>query len=262
VTAEPMAARAMADGSKNAGKQKPPPPMPVDDAHFAYIRANLIATFYHEFAHALIDLLVLPVLGQEEDAADILSVLMLNMDFRGEELEQLARDAARAFRADAIDREENDQPWAWADEHGPEWQRYYNFVCLHFGAAPDLRRVFAETMGLPEARAGICPDEFMLASRSWGFALARVKKGAPGESIRFRSHARRHLHKRAAATIHAAVKRLNRSYVLPKQLRVIVKHCRDDSPLSAFYTPDRISITVCTEYIDDLLHQARTAGSL
>ena len=43
---------------------------PEDEAESAFIANEVIATFYHELGHALIDVLHLPVLGKQEDAAD------------------------------------------------------------------------------------------------------------------------------------------------------------------------------------------------
>ncbi|HBN29834.1 MAG TPA: hypothetical protein DD416_01080, partial [Rhodobacteraceae bacterium] len=41
-----------------------------------YIRANAIFFLYHELGHALIDILKLPVFGREEDAADVMGVVL------------------------------------------------------------------------------------------------------------------------------------------------------------------------------------------
>ncbi|MFT5637525.1 MAG: hypothetical protein ACI861_000339, partial [Paracoccaceae bacterium] len=48
----------------------------ITDEQESYIRANTIFFIYHELGHALIDLLRLPVFGQEEDAADVLGVVL------------------------------------------------------------------------------------------------------------------------------------------------------------------------------------------
>ncbi len=43
----------------------------ADARREAFVEANLLGIFYHELGHALIDILGLPVFGQEEDAADV-----------------------------------------------------------------------------------------------------------------------------------------------------------------------------------------------
>ena len=38
----------------------------MDKATEDFVAANMIAIFYHEFGHALIDIMKLPIFGQEE----------------------------------------------------------------------------------------------------------------------------------------------------------------------------------------------------
>ncbi len=261
----PAPARApapMRDAAKTPAKHPRPPEIPLTAAQFAYVRANLVSTLYHEFGHALIDELSLPVLGQEEDAADVASVILLERMFKGDELMQLARDTAAGFRADALRDTRDNEGWHWADVHGPNWQRYYNFVCLFYGADPKGRADFATAMKLPDSRAESCADERDLAQASWGAALKDVATTRPSDSISFESRLRRKRAARGAAVIGAEVVRLNRVYHLPTPLRVVVKHCGDDASLSAFYNDSRTKITVCTEYIDQLNQQARKPPDL
>ncbi|GEM_PF-281433 len=257
------AAQAIEKDLRKREKHARPAPVAIADRQFAYIRANLISTLYHEFAHALIDQLDLPVYGQEEDAADVLAALMLDYQFGNADVEAIARLTAQGFRDEAREREESDGDWIWADVHGPEWQRYYNFVCLHFGRYPERRHQFAEDMKLPQERAKSCVDENALARRSWGKVLDRVKagEGAHG-TIVFESRARRLLQKRSAEVIRKEVERLNRLYRLPHRLRVTVRRCGEDSPLSAYYTEGRARITICTEYISELNGRAQSLPDL
>ena len=57
-------------------------PVVIDVCNFAKGDPALLSyddarTLFHEFGHALIDVLGLPIFGQEEDAADVLSALMI-----------------------------------------------------------------------------------------------------------------------------------------------------------------------------------------
>jgi len=255
VLALPVSA-AVSEPGKQVDKQDKPVPVPVGERQFSFVRANLVSTFYHEFAHALIDQLDLAVLGQEEDAADVLSAVLLNRYFHGPALFALAHDTAFGFKADARAVERSGDGWAWWDEHGLDWQRYYTFVCLFYGADPTLRAWFARAMGLPGSRAERCGDEYALARASWGPVLDDISGHGPGHSLSFRSRARSARQQRAAEVIGTEVDRLNQSYALPETVKVTVRHCRADSSLAAFYTEGRRKITVCTEYIDDLYRQA------
>ncbi|EAQ14442.1 putative metallopeptidase DUF4344 [Maritimibacter alkaliphilus HTCC2654] len=44
----------------------------------AFVESNILATLYHELGHALIDIQDVPIFGQEEDAADVLSILLVD----------------------------------------------------------------------------------------------------------------------------------------------------------------------------------------
>ena len=61
--------------------------------------------------------------------------------------------------------------------HGPEVQRYYNLVCIFYGANPDLREELAQELGLPEERAISCAGEYELAIDSWGGVLQDMEGG-------------------------------------------------------------------------------------
>lgn len=238
------------------GKQAKPAAAALDERQFEFVRTNLISTFYHELAHALIDMLELPVLGQEEDAADVFSVLMVDQLFDESDAVAINSGAARGFEVDAVRMRGKGREWDWSDEHGPDMQRYYNIVCLTFGGAPERREDFAKEMKLPDDRAGICADEYRLASKSWAPIIKRIEDGKSGETVSFRQTARSALQLRASDVIEAEVKTVNSNYNLPQRLRVTVKRCGRNSNFYAYYSPSRQKITVCTNYIDELYRNA------
>lgn len=237
---------------QDASKQGKPEAAPLDPVRFEFVRNNLVSTFYHELAHALIDIMELPVLGQEEDAADVFSVVMVNRLFDEDQAVAINRGAARGFEVDAIKMRGKGREWDWADGHGPDMQRYYNIVCLTYGGAPKRRADFAEEMGLPQDRAEICAAEFTLAKNSWGPIIKSLEDAKSGKPVRFRQSARSALQLRAAEVIEAEVKTFNEKYNLPRRLRVTVKRCDRGRNFYAYYSSSREKITVCTNYIDEL----------
>ena len=241
---------------QDGSKQGKPDEIALDPERFEFVRTNLVSTFYHELAHALIDTMELPVLGQEEDAADVFSVLMVDRLFGEQEALAINSGAARGFEVDAIKMRGKGREWDWADEHGPDMQRYYNIVCLTYGGAPERRADFAEEMRLPEDRAEICENEFTLAKNSWDPIIKRMEDAKSGEAMHFSQSARSGLQIRAAEIIEAEVKTVNEKYNLPRRLRVVVKRCGRSNNFYAFYSSSREKITVCTNYIDELYHDA------
>jgi hypothetical protein len=47
----------------------------------AFVEANILGIFYHELGHAVIDIESVPIFGQEEDAADVFSILFIDWFF-------------------------------------------------------------------------------------------------------------------------------------------------------------------------------------
>ena len=127
---------------------------------------------YHEIGHALIDVLDLPVVGREEDAADQLAVYILTGGT--EEDEQAAIDGAVALHR----LEEGMDEGSFADEHSLGPQRFYNIACWVYGQNPEKYTHLLLGSGgvLPEARAERCPAEYEQLQGSWDRLLDRYLK--------------------------------------------------------------------------------------
>lgn len=195
---------------------------------------NLLAIFYHELGHAVIDQMQVPIFGQEEDAADALSVVLIDALYESADAEIIAYDSANLFWA-----ESSEEPAFW-DTHGPDEQRYFNTVCLFYGADPDTRDEFAKELELPEERAESCEDEFALASDSWNGVLDQMSdtRGVSGKLV---------LHSGAAMpVITQEVEALNAEFSWPHDIIVKVETCNE---ANAYYDLEAQSITMCTELV-------------
>jgi hypothetical protein len=213
-------------------------PVQSEEATDPFVEANLLSIFYHELGHALIDVMHLPVFGQEEDAADTVSILLIDSTFENETAIEIAYDAALGFQAEAG---ETANDIAWSDVHGPDLQRFYNLVCLFYGADPDNRDDFANDMGLPADRAEGCVDEFNLANDSWGPVIDEITAHGGGKSLTYSSS----VDNFTADIISAEVKALNAQLQLPSDIKVSVESCGE---ANAFYDPNDQSIVICTEF--------------
>lgn len=227
-------------------------PAQSDDSE-AFVTANLLGILYHELGHALIDVLQLPVFGQEEDAADVASILLIDALFDEESAMDIAYDAALGFWAESVARQDAGYDIAFWDVHGPDLQRFYNAVCLFYGANPDERVEIAEDFELPEERAETCEEEFELALDSWGPALEEIAETAPGTSIIYRGGA----DSLTEQVIAEEVAALNRDFVLPEKLLITVESCGE---ANAFYDPQTVEIIMCTEFEDWLRELANLPG--
>ena len=195
---------------------------------------NLIAIFYHELGHAVIDQMQVPIFGQEEDAADALSILLIDALYENDDAEVIAYDSASLFWA-----ESEEEPAFW-DAHGPDEQRYFNTVCLFYGADPDTRKEFARELDLPDERAEGCEDEFALASDSWNAVLddmsVTAKTKGKGKLV-FKGPDKLPL-------LEEEIKALNTEFKWPRDIPVYLESCGE---ANAFYDLDAQSIIMCSE---------------
>jgi len=121
------------------------------------VTGPLLFIVLHETAHAVFHILAIPVLGQEEDAADQVAVLAATK-FGGDFAERMLRAAAFMYDHDSKVRKPGEADFA--DVHGLDRQRFYNVMCLAWGADPKLYD-FAKDLGkLPKERAEGCTAEY------------------------------------------------------------------------------------------------------
>lgn len=214
-----------------------------------YVESNLLSVFYHELGHALIDIQGLPIFGQEEDAADVLSVFLIDAFWEEESAVQIAYDSAFGFQAEA----DQYEPIFW-DVHGPDLQRYYNLVCVFYGANPDEREDVAQELGLPEERAEWCDAEYDQAAGSWGAALDEITTDKGGNTIRLGRVERDSDGAEVTANLmDEEIKALNLEFKLPSRLVVNVEACGE---ANAWYDPEVKEIIMCTEFADDIADNA------
>ncbi len=126
--------------------------IPHDDAVFGASAYILL----HECGHALFNLLEVPLLGREEDAADHVAAWILLRAGKGVARRALG-GAAWMYKHDsarAVD--ESD----FSDVHGLDAQRLYNVLCMAYGAEPAEFAGLVEKGYLPKERAEGCRDEY------------------------------------------------------------------------------------------------------
>lgn len=122
----------------------------------------LLHTLFHEFAHAIIAMYELPVLGKEEDAADSLaSVLLIEFFENGAEI---ALSAADLFDIESDDREVLTDEDFWG-EHSLDDQRYFATLCHVYGSDPAGYKQLEKTLSIDRAEA--CVAEYENVRASW-----------------------------------------------------------------------------------------------
>lgn len=114
----------------------------------------------HETGHAVFDLLQVPILGREEDAADTFATMVM-LQLGKEEAFRLLRGAAWSYQ-DWASTEKPDKG-DLADMHPLDAQRFYNILCLAYGSEPKYFAAAVTEKLLPADRAEDCPGEYQQA---------------------------------------------------------------------------------------------------
>ena len=127
----------------------------------------IMDTVLHEVGHAIFDMLDIPVLGREEDAADFFSAYML-LQFAPDDAHRLIQGVVFMLASEA--RAELEEPLRLkklSKEHGLPGQRYYNWLCIAYGSNQQIFRDIVSRGSLPESRADNCEDEYDMLQRAF-----------------------------------------------------------------------------------------------
>ena len=132
------------------------------------IVGNLLDTMMHELGHGVFDILKIPVLGKEEDAADQLSAFLM-LQF-GKDLARIGIKGATFFYIVSSGRKAG-RPAPFYDVHGMDQQRIHNYICLGYGAEPAVFQDYVDKGFLPKARAANCKSEYERIKRAFAQTL-------------------------------------------------------------------------------------------
>jgi len=125
------------------------------------IDGTFVEAVLHELAHAVFDLLQVPIWGREEDAADRVAALIM-IQFGDKVAVTTIAGTAKFF-------EYSKRAWTggdFAEVGSTEAQRFYNYLCIAYGGDPITFRFVAPRPGpsqmarLPAHRAERCAREF------------------------------------------------------------------------------------------------------
>jgi hypothetical protein len=130
---------------------------PAGVTRTAAIVGPTLEVFLHETGHAVFDYLSVPILGREEDAADQFAAYVL-LQFAESDAHRLIYGVAYSYNVDASQPSPKKHPYA--DEHGLPAQRFYNVLCMAYGADSKLFADLVDKKYLPSERAEGCADEY------------------------------------------------------------------------------------------------------
>ena len=222
-----------------------------------FVRANATHTLYHELAHALIDQFSIPVLGQEEDAADNFATLEIARRFEGDAKPMLADVAAAWLMLDAdLDRDDLD----YQGPHDLDAQRAYRAVCMYFGLAPSKRRDIADWADIPRDLRDVCTETALMTRDSWERAISDTIRSdsspRPDVTLTFNAPGRNNVARQRlerSGILQDFVADIRDSFAWPNPISVTALTC--DQP-NAFWDPETRTIEMCYEIIDEWIIQS------
>lgn len=238
------------------------------DTHAAqqdsFVHGNILDIMFHEMGHAVIDQYDIPILGQEEDAADNLSAVLLIGSDRPHMIDAVASAAEGYFLMDELGAE-REEAFAFDDEHDLDIQRAYRQVCYLYGYS-DAFDELAEMAELSPERAENCEEDFERMSQNW----ERVLTPHHGPSIHsiaisYAPAKRKYQSAKTALENSGALEEtaqfFTQRYALTKPLTFHAEQCGE---ANAFYDAQESRVTFCYEYVSlltQLNHFAQTGNS-
>lgn len=126
--------------------------------------------FLHEAGHAIFDLFRVPIFGREEDAADQFAAFMM-LKLEDSAARRLILGVGYMYMADAKVAKPGVQ--RYADEHSVPEQRFYNLMCMAYGAKPKLFEDAVDRKYLTPDRAVGCAQEYQQIAYAMSKLLAQ-----------------------------------------------------------------------------------------
>ncbi len=127
--------------------------IPLEEA----IEGPVFFVLFHEMGHAIYDLLKVPILGRQEDAADSFAAAML-LRLGNDMAMRRLKGAAWAYAVGAMSAMPDLSDFA--DTHSLDSQRYFNILCLAYGSDPNFFGPAMSRGQLPRERASECKWEY------------------------------------------------------------------------------------------------------
>jgi hypothetical protein len=140
-------------------KNAPARDLPIGISRADTVIGPALNVFLHETGHAVFNMLQIPVLGREEDAAD---------QFAAYVMLRLGKDEARRMILGSAYHHTIQTPGpqvtvslqSFSDEHSTPAQRAFNILCMGYGADKQLFADVVEKDFLPKRRAEGCATEY------------------------------------------------------------------------------------------------------
>jgi hypothetical protein len=168
---------------KNAAEENA---LPAGISRIDTIVGPLLDVFLHEAGHAVFKSLKIPIFGREEDAADQFSSIIM-MQYDPARARRLILGSAYQYKPDVKQAQRSIDITKFSDEHGHPAQRFFNVLCIAYGADPKLFSDIVEKGYLPKNRAEGCAGEYQQTSYAFRTLISpHIDKPAARKALKRR----------------------------------------------------------------------------
>jgi hypothetical protein len=236
------------------------------ERYVEFVIGNTLFVLGHETGHALISQMGIPILGHEENAADVFSTLMA-LKVGDSFSDRLLTNVARGwFFSDRRDRAQGIKA-DYYDAHGLDLKRAYAVVCLMVGKSPDKFTNLANEVKMPPDRQRSCFYDYDNASWSWGEVLKphRRKPDQPKTKIEVNYAPGNGEHdvlaelSKKLKILETTAEHLSDEYVWPNPIGLEMQSCGE---ANAKWTPTLKKVIICYEVMADFGQLDRRYGHL
>lgn len=222
-------------------------------------RGAMLFVYMHETGHMMIRELNLPATGPEEDVADEFAAFTLAQLVTAAPpaqkpiYENILFAGAMTWKIEA--QHEGPADIQWSDEHSPSLRRYFNILCIAYGADPQTFKPILAREGMTAARMDRCTDDYKRQSAVWDALMAPYVRDPPSSdgprlTLRIEDPGKPEWAAFSASYAYGGFfqKFLNvlaDHTKLPESVPVIVKGCNE---LNAWWDPNTKTVTLCNDF--------------
>lgn len=218
---------------------------------------NIVHVLYHEAGHAVIDQFKLAVIGQEEDAADSFATYSI-AELYDDPIDILV-DAAEAMfishQVYGVDRSD------YFGEHDLDIQRAFRIMCHAYGLDPKANARAARQVRLDPDQKYVCERDATVMRDSWDALLedSIPYEDEPAATVNVAvADTREYTWERNLILNHPLIDEfildMEDGFRWPAPLSVVFAECDE---VNAFYDPDRVEITMCYEFVQEMAAYAK-----
>ncbi len=243
----------------------------ICDYDWEYFVGNFQFTLLHELSHAFITQSNLPVLGDEEIAADELAIAVLlleDSDHAPQDRVRLLLAAADGWLLEwALEQQAESEIPYWEDRP-LKIQRFYRIVCSIYGSDPETYSKYNWRLRLPFERSFSCIDDYrgIVKKVAWLRKIdAKLNADTAGRTKREQTHTifeapanirRDHIAKLLLDSniINETVTMFTKLFPLRNKVTVVLAN---GCGVSAYWRDDLDEIILCYELVEQFIYLAR-----